>query len=461
MLALGLNDPYVSFHKANCDMVTQLPKNKITIGTTFSGIGATEEAMRRLNINHEVLFACDIDKHAKAAYLANNSIDPKNFFDDIAQMDVSNFCDKVDLYVGGSPCQSFSTYGKQLGLNDNRGNLFFHYIKIIKQAFPKYFIWENVSSVITNDKGRSWKIIKSEFHELTKGEDISKKYDIQFININPIEIGFPQNRSRIFVIGSRKDNLRQLSISKPIHQKLKFKAIDLLEKDKNIFEKFPPIKKKKLAFVTSPKCDKNGYTRVHNLFSSHQNNGVFACQTARQITNWHGNFVYHPLNSEEEGSFQSSEVFSTRHISEEQWSEYIKVESNRKMFIKFLKEMQSDSENSGLQLRFKPSKSIDDLKNMAEPLSKFLWNKYNGKIKFGPHGIIRPTTPRENLTLMGFGQNFKIVTSDTQVYKQSGNSMVVDVLVHLYEQIFDLKKSPSQNIIKAIKIDTDTTISLL
>ena len=103
MLALGLNDPYVSFHKANCDMVTQLPKNKITIGTTFSGIGAPEEAMRRLNINHEVLFACDIDNFVKQSYFANYEISAENWYNDVCNIDGKKYKGKLDLLVGGLP----------------------------------------------------------------------------------------------------------------------------------------------------------------------------------------------------------------------------------------------------------------------------------------------------------------------------------------------------------------------
>ena len=72
-------------------------RDEITIGTTFSGIGAPEEALRKLNLGHKVLFACDIDKHAKQAYLANNLLDEKDFFDDITHMDVSRVQNKLDV----------------------------------------------------------------------------------------------------------------------------------------------------------------------------------------------------------------------------------------------------------------------------------------------------------------------------------------------------------------------------
>lgn len=431
-------------------------KNEITIGTTFSGIGAPEEALRKLSLKHKILFACDIDKHAKEAYLANNDLNKDNFYDDITQMDVSHFKDTLDVYVGGSPCQSFSTYGKQLGLNDDRGNLFKHYIKIIEQTLPKYFIWENVSSVLTNDKGKSWEVIQGEFANLCKG-DSNKSYDIQHLIINSNEIGFPQNRSRLFVIGSRKDNKVALEIWKPKLAELKTNAIDLLDKDLSILKRYPPIKDKKLEFVTSPKCDKNGYTRIHNIESPHENNGLFACQTARQITNWHGNFVYHPLSEAKNGSIQPSEVFANRFVSQTQWDEYMLSPKNRVQFLNYYKEMKAHEATLSLSLPFVSGDSIDHGINNYQAVCRYLFIKYNGKVKYGPHGIIRPTTPKENLRLMGFSDSFKIVTSDSQAYKQAGNSMVVDVIAHLFEQMFCKRKELPKNLIKAKRITPSKT----
>lgn len=431
-------------------------KDEITIGTTFSGIGAPEEALRKLNLNHKVLFACDIDKHAKQAYLANNVLDEKDFFDDITQMDVSRFQNKLDVYVGGSPCQSFSTYGKQLGLNDDRGNLFMHYIKIIEQTFPKYFIWENVSSVLTNDKGKSWEVIQNEFANLCKGSP-SRSYNIQHIIINSSEIGFPQNRSRLFVIGSRKDNKTSLDIWKPLLLESDSNAIDLLDKDLSVLKLYPPIKDKKLEFVTSPKCDKNGYTRIHNIESPHENNGLFACQTARQITNWHGNFVYHPLNNAQKGSIQPSEVFANRFVSKTQWDEYMSSPINRTKFLKYYKEMKEYESTLNLSLPFVSGDSIEHGINNYQAVCRYLFIRYNGREKFGPHGVIRPTTPRENLRLMGFSDSFKIVTSDSQAYKQAGNSMVVDVIAHLFKQMFSVDNYRPKNFIKANKLNSLST----
>lgn len=414
----------------------QTIKNELTIGTTFSGIGAPEEALRQLGLAHKVVFACDVDNSARASYLANNELDEKNFFKDIVDMDVSYLIDQVDLYVGGSPCQSFSRYGKQLGLEDERGNLFKQYIKIIEQVYPKYFIWENVSSVVSNDKGKSWSTIKDGFRNLRKSSNQNRSYYLQYITINASELGFPQNRSRIFVIGSRCDNPCELKISKPRRTNLKFHAIDRLEHDLKILKKYPPIKDKKLEFVTSAKCDKNGYTRIHNIMSPHSNDGIFACQTARQITNWHGNFVYHPLKTHIEGSIQASEVYSNRHISIEEWDNYLKIPENQNLFMKYVEEYNLHKHEISLDIPYKIEPSLTSRELFYPNLSKYLYTKYNGRCKFGPIGIIRQTSPRENLNLMGFSNNFKIASSDAQTYKQAGNSMVVDVIKHLIEQIF-------------------------
>lgn len=437
-------------------MTKSFSKNEITIGTTFSGIGAPEEALRKLNLKHKVLFACDIDKHAKEAYLANNDLKEKDFFKDITDMDVSHFKDCLDVYVGGSPCQSFSTYGKQLGLHDDRGNLFKHYIKIIEQSFPKYFIWENVSSVLTNNKGKSWEVIQHEFSNLCQGPK-NRSYSIQYIIINSNEIGFPQNRSRLFVIGSRNDNENALNIWKPQFIEGKIAAIDLLDKDLIVLNKYKPIKNKKLEFVTSPKCDKNGYTRIHNIESPHENNGLFACQTARQITNWHGNFVYHPLDEAQKGSIQPSEVFANRFVSESQWNKYLRSASNRALFLKYFKEMKAHEATLSLSLPFKLGDSITHGIRNYQAVCRYLFIKYSGKEKFGPHGIIRPTSPRENLRLMGFSDSFDIVTSDSQTYKQAGNSMVVDVIAHLFEQIFQTQKICPENFSPAKRLTSLTT----
>lgn len=152
----------------------------LKVASIFSGIGAFEFALKRMGIDHEIIFACDngerevnIDykkefdiikslsspqekrEHAlklysertncknfmEESYLANYKIKDDMFFQDVCLLDGTDFTGEVDLFVGGSPCQSFSSVGFQEGLNDPRGNLFFEYARLVKEIQPKVFIY--------------------------------------------------------------------------------------------------------------------------------------------------------------------------------------------------------------------------------------------------------------------------------------------------------------------------------
>ena len=211
---------------------------KLKLATVFSGIGAIEFALRRLHIDYEVVFACDngerdIDietkKEFKIVKKLSNPLEKKNyvdelyrqktrkanfmqksyehnykkelkngyFFQDISLLDGTDFRDKVDLFVGGSPCQSFSSIGLQVGLDDPRGNLFFEYLRLVKEIQPKVFIYENVRHLKRHNKGNTWKIVEAAFKSL--GYNISSEI------INAADFGIPQNRRRLFVVGIKKN----------------------------------------------------------------------------------------------------------------------------------------------------------------------------------------------------------------------------------------------------------------
>ena len=164
----------------------------LKIGTDFSGIGAPEQALKKLGIKYKSVFACDIDKHAKKSFLANYTTD--NFYDDITKRDHSKtpYC---DLYVAGFPCQSFSVAGKRKGFDDTRGTLFFDLLQYIKLQRPKYFILENVKGLLRHDKGNTLETILKSLEAL--------KYDIHYKVLNTKDYGIPQNRERIFIVGFR------------------------------------------------------------------------------------------------------------------------------------------------------------------------------------------------------------------------------------------------------------------
>ena len=175
----------------------------IKVATVFSGIGAPEEALKQLNIDFDIVFACDngereIEKtyeeileetkemtsdervsfvnglykltnkenFVKKSYFANNKISNDKWYEDVRFIDGKKYKNSIDLLIGGSPCQSFSTFGKKKGFEDTRGTLFFHYANLIKEIRPSVFIYENVVGLKTHNGGNTWKRIQEVFDEL-------------------------------------------------------------------------------------------------------------------------------------------------------------------------------------------------------------------------------------------------------------------------------------------------------
>lgn len=216
---------------------------EISIGTVFSGIGSPEQALMRLGHPHKVLFACDngermIDiDHAKEyahiktlatakekreyadnlyasktrqtnyvqqSYLANYKVEDNNFYQDVILLDGTDYQGKVNLFVGGSPCQSFSIAGARGGFEDTRGTLFFEYCRLVKEIQPEVFIYENVYGVLTHDKvdktqkyGRTWETMQNVFNELG--------YHIAWDILDARDYGIPQGRRRLFVVGFKNE----------------------------------------------------------------------------------------------------------------------------------------------------------------------------------------------------------------------------------------------------------------
>ncbi len=92
-------------------------------GSDFSGVGAFEQALKRLKIDYETIFACDIDKYARQTYIENYG-QPKYFPEDVYDRKIPTA--SLDIYMTSPPCQAFSLAGSRKGENDDRGVLFYN-----------------------------------------------------------------------------------------------------------------------------------------------------------------------------------------------------------------------------------------------------------------------------------------------------------------------------------------------
>lgn len=352
----------------------------LRLATVFSGIGAIEQALKKLNIQFEIAFACDngeryisspveeinkllVDKsneekqmiikdlyrktnkvnYSKETYFANYNISEDRWYDDVRFIDGNEFKDQVDLFVGGSPCQSFSIIGKRGGLEDTRGTLFYDFARLVDEIKPKVFIYENVYGLKSHDKGNTWKVINQVFDDLN--------YSVQTFVLNSIDYGIPQDRKRIFVVGFKEN----VNINEPPKIELKKYVKDFYEKEPVSKEHY--LGQKGFEFVTNQKYKNRA--RV--------NKEIIQTQKANQQYNWNGDF-------------------------------------------KFIE--------------------LDDIKPFIEEIS----NAYIGTFE-GKKGVIRKLTHKESLALMGYPKDFKLVSNNVFGYRLSGNSIVVNVLEHILLEI--------------------------
>lgn len=329
----------------------------------------------------------------KASYTANYNIREDDFHWNIAFLDGRQYTGNVDLFVGGSPCQSFSFVGKQRGLDDTRGTLFYEYARLIDEIRPKVFIYENVRAVTFHDSGKTWEKMQQVFSEL----DYSFKWKV----LNARDYGVPQNRERLFVVGFRNDLIPSVEFNFPEKIKLEKKMQDLLL-DNAPGGYFLP--KKGVDFVTSEKNLLKKFTQIDGE--------VQLCQKKNQQFNWHGDFV-----------FQSEEDAEKNHIPD--LEKYYLSEKVRKYVL-----------STGTKNFY--SKPETDLE-VARPLLTTMHKMHRAGVDnyVTTEGRLRKLTPRECLRLMGFSDRFKIVVSDTSMYQQAGNSIVVDVLIHIMEKILN------------------------
>lgn len=193
----------------------------LKVGTTFSGIGAPEQALKNSRIEHEVKWACDIDKKAKETYFLNHRCNV--WYDDISKIDIKNL-EPVDLYVFGFPCQSLSIVGKQ-NLLDGRSALVSYSLDIIDFLLPKYILFENVFAL----KQKKFERFFSEIQTRIKAY-----YNFEWRQLNSIDFGVPQSRRRIFGLGVRKDiGVANLSLFQ--HPKISLAGILEQNADKKYF----------------------------------------------------------------------------------------------------------------------------------------------------------------------------------------------------------------------------------
>lgn len=167
---------------------------KPKVVSLFSGGGGLDLGFKKSGF--DIIWAIDIDKDAVSSYKENlgNHI----VHDDITKINEKDI-PKADVVIGGPPCQSFSLVGKRK-VDDERGQLVWHYLRIIGEIKPKFFVFENVVGLKSAKTGDGTKVIDDLLLAFGK-----LGYNVKWEVLNAADYGVPQRRNRIFLVGTKED----------------------------------------------------------------------------------------------------------------------------------------------------------------------------------------------------------------------------------------------------------------
>lgn len=452
----------------------------LKVGTDFSGIGSPEAALRRLNLPHKNVFACDIDKFAKQSYLELNG--PDTFYEDITTRNHSEV-EQLDLYVAGFPCQAFSYAGKRKGFADEtRGTLFFDVAEFIRVNQPNCFILENVRGLVSHDKGRTFQTIidiLSNGGGSLNGQvgldtiDNGLGYHVYYKILNTKDFGIPQNRERIFIVGFK--NWREFRFPKKFPLDITLK--DLLED--NVNEKYYLSQKMIDGFNRHKKRHKDKGTGF--MWQPKSGDDIANCLRANAALAPTDNTIIETNNKRvnqnyekhkdhlEKGDFMDSynqtihkDVTPTITSRITGSNNYHIFEGNSDLVIHSLHPKCGDPKKGGTGHLTKTdgiAYCLDAANSIAvEFKGAALRGRGNGKeLEIRKDNLcnsittaqtdsiiksnkIRRLTPLETWRLQGFtDEEFwkaQKVNSDTQLYKQAGNTITVNVMVELLKKIY-------------------------
>lgn len=391
--------------------------NKLRVLELFGGIGACSKALEKLGIDYEIVDYVEIDKYAVKSF---NAIHNTNF-------EPQDICDwdkdiEVDLIMHGSPCQDFSLAGKQAGGDEGSGtrsSLMYETIRIVEKLKPKYVIWENVKNVISK------KHIHNFNNYITRMSELG--YTSYYQVLNAKDYGIPQNRERVFTISIRKDINKLFTF--PPKQELKLKLKDMLEDE--VDEKYYLSDEQISRIKTST------YIQNQRRIQEKEYCDTLCARDWKDPKCVEVNRKYGVFDTEK-SKHQAGSVYDENGLSptldtmQGGWRQpCIEIKEATKQGYK--EAYEGDGVNISSRMKHQrgnvQKESIQTLTTSGGNERGVVLNDLR----------IRKLTPCECWVLMGFDktdfEKAAKVNSNTQLYKQAGNSIVVNVLEAILKEL--------------------------
>lgn len=395
----------------------------------FAGIGACSKALENLGIEHEIVDAVEIDKFAIASF---NAIHGTNFEpQDITKWNKDIEC---DLIMHGSPCQDFSVAGKGAGGDKDSGtrsSLMYETLRIVEKLKPKYVIWENVKNLLSKKHRHNFDAYLEAMEKLG--------YKTYYQVLNAKHYGVPQNRERVFTVSIRLDVPCCWAFKFPARRPLTKRLKDVLESE--VDEKYYLSDEQVSGLIASNYDQNKRFYDTSGLSPTLSTMGggnrqpkivePFAVASrGRNPDNPSDRTTGTPTVQRLEPRFDGC----TNTLTSVQKDNYVAIKTANKQGYDLA------TNGDGIDLRYPDSKTRRG--RVGHSVSKTI------PTSGGSQGVldgfrIRKLTPKECWRLMGFNdsdfEKAEKVNSNTQLYKQAGNSIVVNVLEGVLEQLFFYK----------------------
>lgn len=398
----------------------------------FSGIGAFEKALDNLGVPYELVAYCEIDKYASKSYAAIHGVPETMNLGDITKVDEKSLPKDIDLITYGFPCQDISIAGKVKGLfnedgTKTRSGLFFDALRIIEETKPKVAIAENVKNLVGKGLKQQFQIV------LEALEDAG--YHNYWKVLNAKDYGVPQNRERVFIVSIRKDIDVGWPFVFPEGFPLTFRLKDVLEDI--VDEKFYLSDKAISGLIAHKQRNAengNGFgfqlkdkdDIAPTLRACYYKGGSECLIKAADLTIYQND--------------QMNRVYSTEGISP---TVMTKTGGGRetKILVREATKKGYAEAHEGDSVNFEQPNSKTRRGRVGKQIAQTLNTTCNLQgVVTGENLRIRRLTPKECFRLMGFDdssfEKAESVNSNSQLYKQAGNSIVVPVLEHIFQALF-------------------------